>query len=162
VAGESLLILRSLILGPQGSAVELKFSRQGSHSAMLGFNVSLIRGTSEYFSEKDSASRPQRMPIAAPKKVPEDDGLVEQQFHDLLKFLMDWLYREKCDLLRSYQVWSHHEGAFDPEFMLTNVEIYLSETLKLRSIAAFESWLDSSSQVRAFISQVRICSSFQP
>jgi hypothetical protein len=76
-----------------------------------------------------------------PPPLPQDDGLVEQQFHDLLKFLMDWLYREKCDLLRSYHVWSHHEGAFDPEFMLTNVEIYLSETLKLRSIALFESWL---------------------
>jgi hypothetical protein len=146
VAGESLPVLRSLILGPQGSAVKMKFARQSVRGGAAEFSISLIRGTSEYFSEKDSASRAQlsrqRMPIAAPKQVPEDDGLVEQQFHDLLKYLMDWLYREKCDMLRSYHVWGHHEGAkYDPELMLINVEIYLSETLKLRSIALFESWL---------------------
>ena len=67
VAGQSLSALRSLILGPQGSTVKLEFVRQG-----IGFfirdqvySVSLIRGTSEYFSEKDASSRPQRAPAPA-------------------------------------------------------------------------------------------------
>jgi hypothetical protein len=60
VAGESLPVLRSLILGPQGSVVKMKFARLGSNGATHDFSVSLIRGTSEYFSEKDSLSRQQR------------------------------------------------------------------------------------------------------
>lgn len=74
VAGESLPVLRSLILGPQGSAVKMKFARQSSHSGAQEFSISLIRGTSEYFSEKDSASRPQRMPISAPKQAQSFSG----------------------------------------------------------------------------------------
>ena len=60
VAGESLPVLRSLILGPQGSAVKMKFARQSSHVSAQEFSISLIRGTSEYFSEKDSSFRQQR------------------------------------------------------------------------------------------------------
>ncbi len=69
VAGESLPVLRSLILGPQGSAVKMKFSRQSSNGGAQDFIVSLIRGTSEYFSEKDSSSRPQRMLAAKQPQV---------------------------------------------------------------------------------------------
>ena len=65
VAGESLPVLRSLILGPQGSSVKMKFARQGSNGIAQDFSVSLIRGTSEYFSEKDASSRPQRAPAPA-------------------------------------------------------------------------------------------------
>jgi hypothetical protein len=65
VAGESLPVLRSLILGPQGSSVKMKFARQGSNGSAQDFSVSLIRGTSEYFSEKDSSSRPPRPAVPA-------------------------------------------------------------------------------------------------
>jgi hypothetical protein len=67
VAGESLPVLRSLILGPQGSVVKMKFARQGSNGSAQEFSISLIRGTSEYFSEKDS-SRPPRMTVPVAKQ----------------------------------------------------------------------------------------------
>ena len=78
VAGESLPVLRSLILGPQGSAVKMKFARQSSHNGVQEFSVSLIRGTKEYFSEKDSFSRPQSLDSVGPfsflGKTPGDRG----------------------------------------------------------------------------------------
>ena len=70
VAGESIPVLRSIVLGPQGSAVKMKFARQSSHGAVQEFSISLIRGTSEYFSEKDSSSRPQRLDSGGPSVCP--------------------------------------------------------------------------------------------
>jgi hypothetical protein len=76
-----------------------------------------------------------------------DDGLVERQFHELLSFLIGWLHRERPSMLRSYDVCSYN-ATLDQEFLLTNVEIYLCEVLKLRSIEAFEDWLASWSSNR--------------
>ena len=70
VAGESLPVLRSLVLGPQGSAVKMKFSRQSSHGGAQEFSVSLIRGTSEYFTVKDLLSRPHRLDSVGPSVFP--------------------------------------------------------------------------------------------
>jgi hypothetical protein len=79
VAGESLPVLRSLILGPQGSVVKMKFARQGSNGSAQDFSVSLVRGTSEYFSDKDSSSRSQRMPVPAAKQgFPVSSGNLQQ------------------------------------------------------------------------------------
>ena len=77
VAGESLHVLRSLILGPQGSVVKMKFARLGSNGGTHDFSVSLIRGTSEYFSEKDSLSRQQTSllpPVIQSQVVLESSG----------------------------------------------------------------------------------------
>jgi hypothetical protein len=43
VAGESLAALRPLVIGPQGSAVKMKFSRQSSNGGAQDIIVSLIR-----------------------------------------------------------------------------------------------------------------------
>jgi hypothetical protein len=72
VAGESLPVLRSLILGPQGSAVKMKCSRPSSSGGEQEFVVSLVRGTSEYFSEKDSSAP---APAPAPAQLPSSTSL---------------------------------------------------------------------------------------
>ncbi len=72
-----------------------------------------------------------------PARAPsQDDGIVEQQLHDLLECLIGWLVREKSSLLQKF---IPHK--FDHELMLTDIEIYLSEEVKLRRFEAFETWL---------------------
>ena len=66
----------------------------------------------------------------------EDDGLVEGQLHDLLKFLYDWLGRQG----RLHSV--HGSGKVDEDMFLTEVEIFFSDA-KVRSIDAFQKWLAS-------------------
>jgi hypothetical protein len=85
-------------------------------------------------------------PSAPP--APADDGLVEGQFRDLLKFLINWLQKEKPHLLRRHNFYYSGASDLDQDLLLTNVEIYLSEELKLRSTQAFERWLVSRSSDR--------------
>jgi hypothetical protein len=80
--------------------------------------------------------------------APADDGLVEGQFRDLLKFLINWLQKEKPHLLRRHYFYYSGAPDLDQDLLLTNVEIYLSEELKLRSTEAFERWLASRSSDR--------------
>jgi len=86
-------------------------------------------------------------PPSAPP-APADDGLVESQFRDLLKFLINWLAKEKPHLLRRHYVYYSGAPDLDQDLLLTDVEIYLSEELKLRSADAFEKWLNSRSAAR--------------
>jgi hypothetical protein len=74
--------------------------------------------------------------------------LVESQFRDLLKFLINWLAKEKPHLLRRHYVYYSGAPDLDQDLLLTDVEIYLSEELKLRSADAFEKWLNSRSAAR--------------
>ena len=66
----------------------------------------------------------------------EDDGLVEGQLHDLLKFLYGWLGRQG----RLHSV--HGSGKVDEDMFLTEVEFFFSDA-KVRSIDAFQKWLAS-------------------
>ena len=86
-------------------------------------------------------------PPSAPP-APADDGLVESQFRDLLKFLINWLAKEKPHLLQRHYVYYHGAPDLDQDLLLTDVEIYLSEELKLRSTEAFKMWLNSRSAAR--------------
>jgi hypothetical protein len=84
-------------------------------------------------------------PSIAPAPPVADDGLVEGQFRDLLKFLISWLDCEKSAMLQSHSLCG--SGKLDQELLLTEVEVQLSE-LNLRSIDGFLRWLGSQSSYR--------------
>ena len=90
-------------------------------------------------SHLPTSSRPhggQNASQSSGRAASEDDGLVEGQLHDLLKFLFGWLGRQG----RLHSV--HGSGKVDEDMFLTEVEIFLSDA-SVRSIDAFQKWLAS-------------------
>jgi serine/threonine protein kinase len=102
-------------------------------------------------SKRQAVSRPHNMPLVLTTKTSPpsscapslDDGIVEQQLHELLKCLIGWLVSEKTILLKS--IYTHN---LDQELMLIDIELFLSDELKLRGFNAFEKWILSDASRR--------------